>query len=122
MPSTKQIKDTVIRSLIKWVPIVGVEHWDIHVSFFTDKKTVAQARASTQPQYQEVWLSFNLFKLKQISAIEVEKVVLHELCHTHSAALADHLTGHKSAKLVSYLDEYVTSSFAHALWRAHRRK
>lgn len=116
------ILDQKIRKLVKeWVPIIGLAHWDIKVSYKSDKNSLHLATAQTQQHYYELNVVFNRPKVSQLSAGELEKLVVHELCHAPLSSLTDG-HGHKSDKLVHYLDEQATSNFALALLRAAGRK
>ena len=117
-PQARLIKDYVK----KWVPIIGLQHWDIKVRFYYLKDTTRYASATTLPQYNELVLDFNLTKVKEFDEEGLEKLVLHELCHAPIAMVSHHLTGHRNEKMISYLDEQATSTFANALWRATGRK
>lgn len=114
--------DKQIRQYVKnWVPIIGLEHWDIKISYKNDHDSNNLATAQTQQHYYELHVIFNRPKVKTLSNRELEKLVVHELCHAPLSSLGDG-HGHKSDKLVHYLDEQATSNFALALLRAAGRK
>lgn len=116
----RSLKSQIDRYIRKWVPIIGLSHWDIKIGYKSDKESKVYATATTHYKYNELYIEFNVPKVLEIgSRIEVEKLVLHELCHAPLSALSCNATGHRSEKMVSYLDEQATSTFAQAIWRAY---
>ena len=114
------LKSQIERYIRKWVPIVGLSHWDVKVGYNLKKNSPTFAMATTHYKYNELYLDFNLYKIRdELSTMDTEKLVLHELCHAPLAALSASATGHRSEKMVSYLDEQATSTMAQALWRAY---
>lgn len=118
----RKLKLQIESYMAKWVPIVGIQHWDISVKYYIDKTATTFAAAISLPQYNELELEYNLGKIPDLTDIQIEKLVLHELCHAPIALLSNNLTGHRDEKMISYLDEQATTNFAQALWRATGRK
>lgn len=76
----------------KWIYRLGLKWWEVELNFVIDKaeaykmfgydqESVVVARSFPDWRYMTCRIYFNFPAMKSKSEIEVEKIVIHELCH-----------------------------------------
>jgi hypothetical protein len=121
----KDLKGYIRRCVDRWIPIVGLENWEVHVLF---NESDDLANNKTQPEYLDTAVNFNIDRingaLKQgwMTKGAVDKMVLHELVHALVWPLSQAAgRGQLPTKHVEYLEEQLTTQIENAIWRASGR-
>lgn len=84
-------KEQISSFLEKWVHDTGLAWWKVDAFWHTGKEarkffkagkdTTVIARTFSDWRYGEVAIHFNLPAMKSLSVEEIERAVVHELCH-----------------------------------------
>lgn len=83
--SLQKVSDTLKRYVGKWVPILGLDSWELTVDYVlapSNDCIVDQAgRACVRWKYKEAEVSFYLSSITEVDEARLEYIVVHELCH-----------------------------------------
>ena len=113
----REQKRRVNKYLDKWQKPAGFGWWYITVEYerdrYTDEPNTA-AHCWSQWQYHQATIRFYLPALKSLEDEELERTIIHELCHLLISPLEDYSTPERRQ-----ITEHTTSLVADALYWAY---
>lgn len=85
--------DLVKAAFAKWIPRLGLAWWDLQIIYYDDPQEIINrfriiesgemvpATVTAQWMYADAKISINLPAFEYIEDADIERVVVHELCH-----------------------------------------